>query len=225
MIQTLFCAFLGTLLGICLYGIIDVLKQLKKLDRVIKVYTKLPVPESSWGKKTWRRYTPQWLKYFIDGVKNIIRWMPTIYKDRDWDDYYILRMLQKKIEHQRAYLVKHNRHLDIEQDNFWMTICLNLIEREIHEYYATECQNYSKTDIKFIPCEDRTQCYTLKTELLWERYDDYFKLYPSMMRKYAKEFESLDKEHIAFRLGRYNQKKARTLLFKILDVKSNQWWD
>lgn len=188
-------------------------------------YSKLPVPESSWGKKTWRGYTPQWLKYFIDGVKNIIRWMPTIYKDRDWDDYFTLRMLQKKIEHQRAYLVKYNRHLDIEQDNFWMTVCLNLIQREIDDYYAVEYQDYVKEEIIFEPSDDCEKCYTLKTELIWEKYDDYFKLYPSTIRKYAKEFESLDKEHMVFRLARYNQKKARTLLFKILDVKSNQWWD
>jgi hypothetical protein len=188
-------------------------------------YSKLPVPKSTWGKKTWRTYTPQWLKYFIDGVKNIIRWMPTIYKDRDWDDYYILKILQKKIEHQRAYLVKYNRHMDIEEDNFWMTVCLNLIEREITEYYVTEYQNYSKTTIEFIPSDDCDGCRVLKETLIWEKYDDYFKLYPSMVRKHAKEFEYFEKERMAYVLGRYNQQRARTLLFKILDRKSNYWWD
>ena len=73
----------------------------------MKTYTKLPLPkDSAWDRKTWRSHVHWRIKYFIDGVSNIIRWIPTLYHDRDWDEYFILRMLQKKIEHQRAYLVK-----------------------------------------------------------------------------------------------------------------------
>ena len=75
----------------------------------MKVYTKLPMPaDSSWGKKTWKYYSPIWFNIFAEGVYNIIRWIPTIYKDKDWDDFYITKLLQVKIEHQREYLVKHN---------------------------------------------------------------------------------------------------------------------
>ena len=95
----------------------------------MKIYHKLKLPkDSAWGRKTWRSYFHWKIKYFIDGIHNIIRWMPTLYHDRDWDEAFILRILQKKIEHQRAHLVQENRHTSVDNDNFWMTVVLNLIE-------------------------------------------------------------------------------------------------
>jgi hypothetical protein len=99
----------------------------------MKKYTKLTLPvDSAWDRKTWRSYTPSWLKSFVDSTQNVIKWLPVIWKDRHWDDYYITKILQRKIELQRDYLVKANRHTDINRDNFWMTVVLNLIELE-HE--------------------------------------------------------------------------------------------
>ena len=50
----------------------------------MKRYEKLPIPsDSAWNRKTWRRYTPIWFNVFIEGVHNIFRWIPTIYKDKD----------------------------------------------------------------------------------------------------------------------------------------------
>lgn len=40
-----------------------------------------------------------WIRYFIEGVKSIIRWLPTIYKDRDWDDYFLIEILYRKLVH------------------------------------------------------------------------------------------------------------------------------
>ena len=98
----------------------------------MKTYNKLPLPkDTAWERKTWRKYIHRKIKYLIDGVHNIIRWIPFLFHDRDWDDYYILKMLQKKIEHQRNYLVNSNRHTRIDEDNYWMTVTLNLLEREI----------------------------------------------------------------------------------------------
>ena len=30
------------------------------------------------------------------GVENLIRWFPIIWQDRDWDQYYLLRMMEQK---------------------------------------------------------------------------------------------------------------------------------
>ena len=38
-------------------------------------------------------------------IKNIIRWIPVLWKDRDWDDWYIYKILQKKIEYQRKEII------------------------------------------------------------------------------------------------------------------------
>ena len=76
----------------------------------MKNYNKLIVPEdSAWDRKTltariWRSL--HWrIRSFLTGCKNVIRWCPTIFKDRDWDNWYILNILQKKIEFQKEMLV------------------------------------------------------------------------------------------------------------------------
>jgi hypothetical protein len=40
----------------------------------MKEYKKLVLPkDSAWGRKTWRSYVHWRIKYFLDGVHNIIR--------------------------------------------------------------------------------------------------------------------------------------------------------
>ncbi len=195
----------------------------------MKTYTKLPLPkDSAWDKKTWRSYVHWRIKYFIDGVRNIFRWIPTIYHDRDWDESFILRMLQKKIEHQRAHLVKSNRHTQVDHDNFWMTATLNLIERELDEYYNLEQYDYMDTEIKFVPCKDREGSYEMKTKKKRDQLDDYFAKYKGAVRRVMKanrDVEFIEKEKLAFHIARYNQARSRRLLFLILMEHSNRWWD
>jgi hypothetical protein len=187
----------------------------------MKTYTKLPIPnDSSWGKKTWKYYFPSWFVMFAEGVYNISRWIPTIYKDKDWDYFYITRLLQVKIEHQREYLVKHNRHEHISEDNFWMTVLLNLIEREHEDYYNREKYEY-------VEMHDDVMAVGYKTEHL----QDYINKYPGIYRRAIKSIDILDKyltinkESIAMTMAAQRQEKCRRLIFKILQEKSQQWWD
>lgn len=184
---------------------------------MINKYNKLQLPkDSAWRRKTWRSYTPVWFNRFIEGVHNIIRWMPTIYKDKDWDDYYITKMLQKKIEHQRKYLVEANRHVNILTDNYWMTVVLNLIEREHEECYNMEYMDYIEFG-KSIFDDPKS-----------EHLIDYLHKYPNDVRRVMKKYEGIDfTDHhkLAMYVSMYRQYRCRNLLFEILKRKSNQWWD
>lgn len=199
----------------------------------MKKYYKLTVPiDSAWGRKTWRSYSPIWLVEFVDGVKNIFRWIPTIYKDKDWDDYYILAMLRKKIEHQREYLVNANRHMDIERDNKDMTLALNLLERMIEEHYATEyidCVSFN-----FVP--DPTSgddVYTIEETITESKLDNYLAKYPGGVKRAEKKIKndkltmgSLGyKRAVAFHLATENQNKNDRLFWKVMAEKSKRWWD
>jgi hypothetical protein len=44
-----------------------------------------------------RRIKNETRQFFI-GVGNIIKWIPVLYKDRDWDFYFVYNILQKKLE-------------------------------------------------------------------------------------------------------------------------------
>lgn len=192
----------------------------------MKTYNKLQVPQiSGWSKKTWRRYVHWRIKYFIDGVSNIIRWIPTLYHDRDWDDYYITKILQKKIEHQRECLVKSNRYTAVNEDNYWMTVVLNLIEREHEDYYSIEYQEFVKEDIVFK--EDRS----IEFKLVEDNSDAYLKKYKNALRRMIKEnyMNVQEKMHngksLAFLLASYNQERCRALLYKILERHLKRWWE
>lgn len=197
--------------------------------KTVKHYNKLIHPtDSAWERKTWRKYAPIWFIYFWDGIKNIIRWVPTIYRDRDWDDYFITKMLQKKIEHQREYLIYHNRHMGLEVDNRDMTLVLNLIERKHEEYYALEKHDYHEQDMILTPVEGKTYLSELTFKTTWENLDAYLAKYPGSVRRVLKKYPDLDpndKEKLSFYVGMYNQEKNDRLFWRIMAERSAGWWD
>jgi hypothetical protein len=194
----------------------------------MKKYSKLIVPkDSAWDNTRfqWGRYVNWRIRYFFQGVWNIIRWIPTIYKDKDWDDAFILMILQKKIEHQRAELVNANRHTNIDNDNFWMTVVLNLIDRELNSYYETEKYNFCKIEASFGE-PDQYGSREWNSVLTENRLNDYLNLYPSTTRKVIKKHgRENDTDYVSLYVGIYNQKKCRDLIFEILKQKSANWWD
>jgi len=98
--------------------------------------------------------------------------MPTLFKDKDWDEWYIFTILQKKIEFQRKEIIYANRHIGVDQDNRDMTITLNLIERVKEEYYNTEYLDYEESEFRFEPVEDNENLHSLEVDVLSERYDE-----------------------------------------------------
>ena len=193
----------------------------------MKNYEKLIRPkDSTWSRDVLWRSLHWRIRYFITGVKNIFRWAPTLYKDKDWDSWYIYNILQKKIEYQRKEIINANRHTDIDRDNRDMTIALNLLERVKDDYYGMEHVDYSKTEFDFIPVEGNSNLKEMKMTVLSENYDEFLKKYPSSVRKVLKEKgNDLEKDTLCHYVAIHNQEKARKLLFKLLEQKIERWWD
>lgn len=196
----------------------------------MKIYKPLIVPEdSAWNRKTlsariWRN-TNWRIRQFLTSCNNIIKWAPTIWKDRDWDDGFIFDILQKKIEFQRKEIIYANRHTQVNRDNRDMTIVLNLIERVKEEYYNSEYLDYEKSKFRFEDVEDREDLKRLEIDVLSERYDEFLIKYPSSVRKVLKDKPDLDKRDLCFYVSHYNQEKAHDLLFRILRERMRWWWD
>lgn len=191
----------------------------------MKVYEKLDIPNTSaWDKKTWRYYYPSWFKNIVDGIKNIIVWIPTIFKDKDWDDFYILNILQYKLFRQRKYLVENNRTTSTESINRYITICLNLIERIKEEYYIEESYNYYKRSVSFLPSEEYKGYYEVETKIEWEKYDLYLNKYKNDLKKLNLP-SHYSKTQQVLALAHFRHQKAKKLLFKILNENLEYWWD
>lgn len=192
----------------------------------MKKHLPLPIPsDSAWGRPSWRKYAPIWFKQFIDGVSNIVKWAPTIYKNRDWDDGFIFEILKFKLIQQRKELVRGNRHMGVEAINRDITICLNLIEHIQNETYNLEYQDYVREKVWFSDNENGTSTYNSAIE--WENFTGYFLKYQNQTKRLVNKDPGLasNKMHLALRLSDLNQKRCQTLLFKILDYKINRWWD
>lgn len=193
----------------------------------MKTYNQLPIPnDSAWERKTlfdrlhWR------IRYFLTGCRNLIKWVPTIFHDRNWDGHYILKILQKKIEFQRKELVNANRHTRIESDNRDMTVVLNLLERVREEYYQLECMDYWHSEMLFNNIPDKPDLKSIDVVTKSERYDEFLSKYPSSVRAVVKEHgEQDDKQRLCLLVSYYNHKKANKLLFRILEERLAYWWD
>jgi hypothetical protein len=193
----------------------------------MKTYNQLPIPnDSAWERKTlfdrlhWR------IRYFLTGCRNLIKWAPTIFHDRNWDGHYILKILQKKIEFQRKELVNANRHTRIESDNRDMTVVLNLLERVREEYYQLECMDYWHSEMLFNNIPDKPDLKSIDVVTKSERYDEFLSKYPSSVRAVVKEHgEQDDKQRLCLLVSYYNHKKANKLLFRILEERLAYWWD
>jgi len=196
----------------------------------MKTFEKLTIPEDSawsrntlWGRLHWR------IRSFLTGCHNIIKWAPTIFKDRDWDGWYIYNILQKKIEFQRKEIIYANRHTQVDRDNRDMTIALNLIERVKEEYYGGEYLDYFESKFTFEPIEkdndDDDEYFSMEQDIISENYDEYIKKYPSSVRKVLKEKPDLNKKDLCFWVSRHNEEKANDLLHKVLKERMKGWWD
>ena len=193
----------------------------------MKTYKQLPIPEdSAWERNTLYSKLHWRIRYFFTGVKNIIRWIPTLYHDRGWDGDYILKILQKKIEFQREELVNANRHTDIASDNRDMTLSLNLLERVRKEHYRMEYLDYEDSEIIFKDVEGNPNLKEMEVLTKTENFDEYLRKYPSSVRAVVKKYGIIeDKKTLCLRVSNYNHTKANKLLFRILEEKIPRWWD
>ena len=183
-----------------------------------------------WWKFEGRYYHTE----FVKGVKNLIRWFPIIWKDRDWDHHFIFSLLIQKIKFQAKYIGDRDFHTRAKRDAQIMMTCVRLMEKVKEEYYNIEYIDYHKDRVWFTDCEDRPGSYLYNSEEVWEKYDEYFAKYPLIYKKVLKgegvftlndRDESDMKRIIAMNIAHLNHDRARKLLFKLLERNIQNWWD
>lgn len=197
--------------------------------------------KSSWLKKKWNTiYDFYWihlgwkLREFWRGVKNLWRWFPVIWKDRDWDDHYIWEILKIKLKHQSDYIGSRDIHIGAKYDAQKMMLCVRLIEKIQNEFYSSEYFDYHESEYNWIPVDGETEYMKLDIETISENYDEYFAKHKASVRKVLSDeryhiFKLDDsedyKQRLAMNVAHYNEKRAQELLFKILNRDIRGWWD
>ena len=179
--------------------------------------------------RLWWRFEARYFhKNFIKGVKNLWKWFPTIWKDRDWDSYYIYEILRVKIENQAKYIGDRNFHTEAKRDAERMLLVTKLIKLQQDDTYGMEYMDYHESEYSFEPVEGKEGVCTLESTVISERYQEFLDKYPSTVRKIKKEEKDLDledKRSLCFYVSSRNQEKANSLLFRILEERIGYWWD
>ena len=158
----------------------------------------------------WWRWRGRFLyRDFKHGIKNVIKWLPVIWKDRDWDDYYIWEVLKFKLTNQANTIRKNAIHTHAEYDADKMMLCVRLIDKIQSEYYSIEHMDYQEIDE-----------YILKHKAAVRRIkaDGKLQIFRASNNKDIKNV-------LALNLGYYNEQRAQRLLFETMNRHIRGWWD
>jgi len=169
--------------------------------------------------------------YIINPIKNLIRWFPIIWKDKDWDDHYIWEILKTKLKHQSEYIGRRDHHTRAQYDAQRMMLCVRLIEKIQDEYYEIEYMDYTIDNFDWIEVEGQPEWKQLKITNVSENLDEYLNKHKSKVRKVLADkklqiFGLDDRKHkLAMNVGHYKQKQAQDILFKLMNRDIRGWWD
>jgi hypothetical protein len=180
--------------------------------------------------KRWLKWElPNYPRVFVEGVRNLIRWFPIVWKDRDWDTHYIWQVLKFKIKNQAKYIGEKDRHMSAKRDSEKMNLCVSLMDKIQNEYYSSEYHDYQDNKFHWDDCKDMSEYCELRIEELSENLDEYFKKYPLIYKKVVNAEKNIfridDKRGIAMNIGHINHQRAKKLLFNILENNIECWWD
>lgn len=172
----------------------------------------------------WNQSAKYYHRDLISGIKNLIRWFPTIWKDRDWDDHFIWELMMKKITFQSKYIATKDRYTRAKRDAEVMMTCVRLMGKVREEWYHVEYMDYHESTYDFVDC-DMPGHKQLKITEISEKFDDYFKKYPKVYKKISTENPNESKSRIAFLISIENHKRAKRILFRLLENNIECWWD
>lgn len=187
----------------------------------------LEIQEWLWNNIGWK------IRDVYCSIKNVIRWLPVIWKDRDWDDHFIFEILKTKLKHQAKYIGDRDRHTNAKYNSERMMLCVRLIEKIQDEFYSMEYMDYHESNYNWLDIEEMPDCKQLEIIEKSENYDDYFAQHKAVVRKVLAnknhQVFKLDKDNykqrLAMNVGRYNEIRAQDILFKLLNRDIRGWWD
>ena len=185
--------------------------------------------------RLWWKYNGSYIpKNIVRGIKNLWKWFPIVWKDRDWDHTFIYKILEFKLKNQSKYIGNKDRHTRSQYDSTRMDLVARLIQKQTNEEYNIEYMDYQDIEIKFEPIIDGESIREIKFETKSENYDDYFAKYPTWYRRAIKYIQTgprkytndeTDKSLVEMVMSDLKQAKCQELIFKLMEYHIRGWWD
>lgn len=172
-------------------------------------------------KFVWLKCRIRNIKHFFQydipyGIRNLIRWFPVIWQDRNWDQYYIYVILHKKLFLMERAL-RNGCHLYADKTADQVKVCVLLLDRLIKDEYHENAfkrheEKWGEADFNFEDIEDRPGM----SQLL-------------ITRPNVKDEKDDENERKEFRRYSNHEQKLREqdldMLFKIMRKHIQGWWD
>ncbi len=174
----------------------------------------------------WKWEAKHFHRDIAQGFRNLWKWFPIVWKDRDWDDHFIFDALKFKLKNTADYFEEKQRFVGWEDEVKYIRICEKLITRIQEDYYQMEYTDYVNLEFDLIPMSNSDK-FEYKSTVTENNIDKYFALYPKTKKKVL----SSDKYKtyvptetgLALAMGIERHLKARKLLFKIMERRIEAW--
>lgn len=150
-----------------------------------------------------------------DGIENIIIWFPIIWKDRDWDQWFLYTILKFKLSNMEKYYRKYGISANSEKTANQIKICVDLLGRLLEDEYGNTVfkkheEKWGDLDFSFEPYKnDLHKCLITRPNIKTEEDE-------KLERKQSKRLH----EHESYLI-----KQDVDYLFKIMKKHIQTWWD
>ena len=183
-----------------------------------------------WKIYRWFRWEAKYLPHrFATGCKNLWKWFPVIWKDRDYDHDFIFEILKFKLNNMANRFEQTNLFVDSTKQASKIRTCVRLIQKIQDDDYTSEMHEYWDTKMRIERIKNSTN-HSLEFDDTRNDLHLYLAKYLNDVRRalkssYLKDRENPSIKQIAIVVSRLREQRAKSLLFKIMDRNIMSWWD
>jgi len=168
--------------------------------------------------RRWFKAVKDYIRYDIPyGIENLIKWFPIVWKDRDYDFYFIYVTLRHKLHLTEQHIRNHDIHTRAKEDADKIKLCVNLLDRLIADDYH---------EIAFKRHDEKWGA----GELNFKKLPENDELYEGIIsHKHVHTEEDKEKERKDFKTAyeheQYLKNQDKEMLFKLMNKYIEGWWD
>lgn len=149
-----------------------------------------------------------------NGIPSLVKWFPVIWMDRQWDFYFIYRILLKKLVMTEKHIRKYSHHLYRERDADQIRLCILLLKRLLKDDYHENVfmyhdKKWGQPNIKWIEDKNLAQLSITRENVKTEK----------EKKQEMKEFRRLSEK------VQKQRKQDVDFLFNYVKKHIEGWWD
>lgn len=156
-------------------------------------------------------------KFYI-GIKNLIVYFPIIWNDRNFDYYFIYKLLHHKLKLTRNSIKKVNIHTSSKRDAEILNTIIKLIELQDSDYYDKEFRKYYIEKLKV----DKNN--EIDFELINDNSEEYFKKHKLAYKKIKNKYPNVSNKKLCIYLLIDRENKCKNLIWDLLKHNINKFW-